>query len=832
MQYFCESEQRKRDVLNHALLNGIDYLEVVDRDMPGDELPQGRLLVYFLKALPTAPEDRLRRVNVLIKGGQRIRNVSVKAISSDDHVLTVDLDRYGDFATYTLQIVKGAGSVSPPDWLDPILSTIDFSFKVACPSDFDCEPVTKCPPETLPEPQIDYLAKDYSSFRQLMLDRLSTIMPKWTERNPSDIGVAAIEALAYGADHLSYYQDAVATEAYLGTARRRISVRRHARLLDYAMHDGCNASVWLVMHVGDGADGYVLQARTPFLTGNPDRVVVEAKEAGAPATSPTPVRRISITELSSDVEVFETMHDITLRKNRNCIEFYTWGDEDCCLPAGATQVSLDNSDDRLADLKVGDLLLFEEIADPEGVTEDVDTTHRHVVRLTEVEFVNDPLYENRSVVDIRWAQEDALPFPLCLKTVEIEKIDEDLCPEEGQSGPVVRSMSIVRGNVVLADHGRTICDEPLIPHTVPEIGRYRPRLASEGITLRIPQTPEELEAKPASQLLEQDPRAALPDVELSSSYDTWAPKRDLLNSDRFATEFVAETEDDARTYVRFGDDILGRRPATGSRFTATYRVGNGSAGNVGAKTITRVVLPEGESDIQKAITVHNPLPALGGVDPESVEEVKLYAPQAFRTQKRAVTVEDYAAMAQSHPDVQKAVATQRWTGSWHTIFITIDRKDGRAVDAAFKEELFEYLEPLRVMGHDLEVEAPRMVALDIALNVCVDPAYLRSEVKAALLEVFSSIERADGRLGFFHPDNWTFGQPVYLSQVVAAAMQVSGVKWVDPLRFERWGQLRKESATGNMEPVLTIGRLEVARLDNDPNAPENGRIEFVMLGGL
>lgn len=70
-----------------------------------------------------------------------------------------------------------------------------------------------------------------------MLDRLANIIPDWQERNPSDIGIAAVEVLAYAGDHLSYFQDAVATEAYLDTARRRVSMRRHARLLDYPMHE-------------------------------------------------------------------------------------------------------------------------------------------------------------------------------------------------------------------------------------------------------------------------------------------------------------------------------------------------------------------------------------------------------------------------------------------------------------------------------------------------------------------------------------------------------------------------------------------------------------------
>src|SRR5206468_1474717 len=69
--------------------------------------------------------------------------------------------------------------------------------------------------------------------------------PEWTERHAADIGITLVELVAYVADYLAYRQDAVATEAYLGTARKRVSVRRHARLVDYPMHDGCNARVWV-----------------------------------------------------------------------------------------------------------------------------------------------------------------------------------------------------------------------------------------------------------------------------------------------------------------------------------------------------------------------------------------------------------------------------------------------------------------------------------------------------------------------------------------------------------------------------------------------------------
>ena len=78
-----------------------------------------------------------------------------------------------------------------------------------------------------------------------MLDRLNQLVPSWGGTSEADIGVALAELIAYVGDQLSYQQDAVATEAYLETARSRISLRRHARLVDYHVHDGCNARAWM-----------------------------------------------------------------------------------------------------------------------------------------------------------------------------------------------------------------------------------------------------------------------------------------------------------------------------------------------------------------------------------------------------------------------------------------------------------------------------------------------------------------------------------------------------------------------------------------------------------
>ena len=132
-------------------------------------------------------------------------------------------------------------------------------------------------------------------------------------------------------------------------------------------------------------------------------------------------------------------------------------------------------------------------------------------------------------------------------------------------------------------------------------------------------------------------------------------------------------------------------------------------------------------------------------------------------------------------------------------------------------------------GHDLRVALAQYVALDIEIRICVDPDYLRGHVKVALLKVFSNRMQTDRWLGFFHPDKLTFGEGIYLSQIVAAAQAVTGVASVTVNKLQRLYEENNEEAIES--GVLLLGPLEVARLDNDPNIPENGKLFLDMRGG-
>ena len=327
------------------------------------------------------------------------------------------------------------------------------------------------------------------------------------------------------------------------------------------------------------------------------------------------------------------------------------------------------------------------------------------------------------------------------------------------------------------------------------------------------------EADPATAAARAVPRETRPALrvlgDLEGTIELWLPQPDLLASGPLAPELTVEVEHDGRAHLRFGDGEHGLRPARATTFAATYRVGNGVAGNVGRNALSHLVTAVGD-----VTGVRNPLPAAGGVDPESGEEVRRDAPQAFAVPERAVTEPDYASVAERHEEVQRAAATFRWTGSWHTAFVTADRFGGRPVDAPFEGDLRAFLERFRMAGYDLEVDAPVFVPLALGLHVCVLPGHFRSPVGLEVREVLSAQVLPDGRLGLFHPDNLTFGSPVHLSTVLAAVHGVPGVQSVQVKVFER---LRVPGSSGISTGVLPMGRLEIAAARRQPQLPRARR---------
>lgn len=921
----CQTDCRC-DLVRAAGVFGLDYLEVSP-----DQLT---LTVYFLGRAP----QKIIAANLQIHGGERVTGIQVTDVTinaADDPALddsmVVTVNQPGDFSTYCLCVRalddNGKPTGNPMPGFDPRYACVQFSFKAGCPSDLDCAAPMVCPPPKRNEPDINYLAKDYASFRQLILDRLAVIMPNWQETHVPDVGIALVEILAYVGDHLSYFQDAVATEAYLGTARQRISVRRHARLVDYAMHEGCNARAWVCLSLQPAGQTYAITpSDTVFLSGL-DQIPALAGKSILNWNDLTGIP-------SSAYEIFEPLVADATAKIQICaahneISFYTWGDKQCCLPIGTTKAFLRDAwatptsptasvksqaaaaqPQRQLQLAAGDVLIFEEVKGPiTGNPADADPSRRWPVCLTQVTPIIDPLIKTADgqptpLLAIEWAAADALPVPFCLSA----RLPAPDCR-------IICDISVAHGNVILVDHGQTLrpCEDLGVVEKIDETGCcacegsviemtsvpgiFKPILKQTPLTFRC-----SLQAdRPASKMLSQNPRQASPAITLNSIppapdgtaplftpadlqddtslasalklranpsaeflfsclspatktalnqwnganpppapllaalasdlielLETWLPQKDLLESGADDSQFVVEMDDNGLAHLRFGDGVCGRQPDAGRDFLACYRIGNGMAGNVGAERISKIAFRTSAVE-GISISVRNPLPAQGGTDPEPVAEVKLFAPGAFKTTiERAITADDYATIAERNPVLQQANAVLRWTGSWYEAQVAVDPLGSESPDESLLRKVRAHLNHFRRLGHDLVVDAAEYVPLQLALDVCVLPQYLRGHIAAALLDVFSNRILSGGQLGFFHPDNLTFEEGIYLSQIVAAAQAVTGVQSVNVTMFQRlFETANNELATG----VLALAPNEIAQLDNDPNFPEHGSLTLNLRGG-
>lgn len=843
MMYFC-CDGLRREATRQSALNGIDFIEVIDQAAPVEADRQRFLHVHLLK--DPAPET-YDLDQVVVEGPEGpLELVAVTTgLPPQTNIIVVELLSPGNFDPHVLFLRRGLLDDRPPIEIDPQLARVTFSFKVECPSDFDCVTPCDCVDEPRTLPEISYLARDTDTFRAAMLDRIATLQPNRAAPHVVDQKMAIVDALAVLADEVAYAQDAAHNEAYLSTLHHRISARRLGKVVDFDLDEGQNARCFIhveasadAVPIGPGFDP-VIPAGTAFTTRLSGQGVLLPPDPEVLARAPL---------------VFEALMSLaSIFVDLNSLNFYTWSNQRCCLPAGSTVATLAGHH---PDLAAGMFLGFEELVGPRtGNSADRDRSNRPVVRLVEVQAfespgvpLTDPVTGDE-VTEIRWEESDALRRPLCLSAETDEEFGRIYLP----------NVSVARGNVVLADHGRTIVDEDIgtvptptrswAPGQGPEAlvdtarrdcaaelcererperitPRFRPQLAEAPLTFAVP-----LDTALGAAALLAANGVSEPELDLVGTLngvsESYTARLDLFGSDATARDVVPEIDNRGRAALRFGNDVNGLRPNAGTEFVATYRVGLGPSGNIGEDRIAHV-----RSGLSAIASVRNMTPSTGGRRPETIDEMRRRAPYAFRRQDRAVTRGDHDDMAQRFipPEgpLQGTVTDIMHTGSWYTSFITADRRGGLPVTPAFEADLRNHMERYRMAGRDLEVDGPISVGIEIDMQVCVCPDYLRGQVKAAVLERFSNRVLADGTLGAFHPDRMRFGETLYLSPLIALAQSVEGVTAVTVTLFRR---ISDPGSSGLEARKLTFGRREIARLDNDPSRAANGVLRLDMKGG-
>lgn len=854
----CREDARRALVLGHPTLNGLDFVEYRFDPLA---LPGRRhvLELHFLKPAPV-----LSPTDLIVEGGARILAIGVIATEPPaGNDLRAFVTEAGDFSIYRLRVRDAAAH-----GLDGLLAAAPVNFKAGCPSDLDCRIVQECPPPEGEIPPLDYMARDFESFRRMLLDVARMRNPNWREAHPAEPAAALVELLAAEGDRLAWMQDAVGTEATLETARRRISGRRHARLVDYRMHEGRNAFGHVQIDVT--AEGTV-PAGTQFLTRLTAPLRGEQVLPGTVIDADPPIDHDNDAVLAG-ATVFEATARTRCARTLNRLWIHDFGGRACCLPRGATAAHVFTTQGpanialavRPA-LQPGDwIILFEAKGPDTGLAPDADPARRAAVRVTRVADATDPAFRDAVTLvggEPRLARLTIAgdpPLPLLRIEWEAAGAPDFTLTITGRDavGAALPCVGQARGNLVPVDHGRTVVrstvdgtlpapvtrgrtttltlpDAPLSFQPMPEAPRFdaQGRLADARHRLNAPAA----DALPAAVLIVDAPAEA-PRL--------WQPAPDLLASSPFDEHLVAELDQAGRAQLRFGDDAFGRRLPDGSAITARFRIGNGAAGNIGAGALVHVVTPQAPDLTDPAdpaappatfppiAAIWQPLAAHAGEDAEALDAVRQRAPSAMHAEQfRAVTEADWEAGALKLPGVAAARAAIRWTGSWHTIFVGLHPaaqsalvpRRGGGFDLApdFARASIAALNRWRLAGRDLTVRAGAYVPIRLDIGLCLEPGHFRGAVlpvvRAALI----------GHGGLFDPAQARFGDTLWLSRIVAAVATVPGVSSCVVRGFHRyWDGPLDELDTGR----LVLGTWEIPRLDADPSRPENGVLVLTIDG--
>jgi hypothetical protein len=323
--------------------------------------------------------------------------------------------------------------------------------------------------------------------------------------------------------------------------------------------------------------------------------------------------------------------------------------------------------------------------------------------------------------------------------------------------PVVNRHSPVG---IPVEEGRLIKEEIL--GTSPGTPNQRYTLAHEKIILR---------ALGQGQTVNRD---IVLSTELGQVRDEWRLRESLAFSREEQKDFVVEIDENDRATVIFGDRVLGAIPASGSTIKVSYRVGGGSQGNVAANSIETIIEVQQLALLGAQVT--NPTAATGGAERESIEHAVSHAPQVFRSLKRAVTAQDYEALALDFKDVGKVLAEGT---SWNVVTLYVAPAGGGHVSDVLEANLLAYFEDKRPIGTIIEVEDVDYVPIFVTAQIGVTSYYDSEDVKERVQQAVSKL------LAF---ENVDFQQTVYLSKFYEAIETLDGVEFVNISEFRREGQ--------------------------------------------
>jgi len=715
----------------------------------------------------------LRRAAVAVEGPHAL---DITRLDFVGDTIEIDIRGAAGRATHYVRILEDRNHP-----LHPMFALAAFQFAIDCEG-ADCRPDPDPGPRVDGEaPPVDYATRDYQGFQALLGTHVRVRHDDWGDPSAASQEQMLLELLAHHGDMLAYFQDRVANEAFVSTARTRHALHQHALLLGTEVSEGTAGTTLLAFDVRKS--GWIpanLAVRTA------------TRDAEAPI-------------------IYATRSRTPVRPEHSRLAFAAWpGAMTAQLPAGTREALLWGHD--LA-LRVGQRL---------AVWTPTTTHVITLVAVTEVRMpgwvaspMDAPTTALADLTQIGWEAQDAFPSSV-----------SPWLPSGAVQVPIY-------GNLVEAVFGepREAQTRPADSRLVPiDLGARAATIEGDSVNrgiraLRVPEAPLVWE------LAEQ---RRVPAIDVTLDGQPWQREPHLHNSRPFDRHYVVAPADHGHVWLQFGDGDAGARVAPNAGIHVRYRRGNTAHGNCprGVLRVHELPIPAAAlTDIERVQieSVINVVPGASGVGAESNDAARESIPASLRRGElqRSVSLADYALAAREVDGVARATA-RRLGGVFNTVLVLVDPEGQADLTPELRAAVWARIDRLRMAGREHDVREALYVPLDVELWICAQPGVPRHRVRERVLAALRP-GSAD-RPGWFHPDRLSFAESVELGDVLAVVQRIPGVRSVKAKRFRRL----LVAHDSDVEPRIVMQSIEVARLDADLSRPDHGRLEVkvVGLGGI
>lgn len=285
----------------------------------------------------------------------------------------------------------------------------------------------------------------------------------------------------------------------------------------------------------------------------------------------------------------------------------------------------------------------------------------------------------------------------------------------------------------------------------------------------------------------------------AGTYQQWTRVTDFLNSQPTDQVYTVDINENGDATITFGSGSSGAIPDVGlDNITATYRIGGGSQGNVGANTLTNIV-----SAVAGIASVTNPAgPYQLGQDMEDINHAKQMAPVLFRTNGRAVTLQDFSDLVKtqfsnnpSTPIIKANAVPVQNSWDWD-VNLYCTRSDLAPLSSSDISAIRSYLDTVRIISTTINIQTGILVPLTISVLVTLKDNYVQSVIKNLVQQAI---------MNYVQTSNFDYGQPFLISNLVAIIMKIDGVLNVQVLSPTSDVQVNFDSIIQTLQPnQLTV----------------------------